>query len=130
MIKNFKEFSHLLDEQKRIHETKVFHEEDSYEKYGDGSDYEGYTSWLDFWEQHSKSNLSDIKKCPCCGETMTDPDGAHVVDSNGNKYITPTCSSCNSKAAQNEEFRCKPFFVQDKHLVDFDWEAVKKLRKS
>ena len=33
-------------------EITVIHQKDSYTKYGDGDEYEGYNSWIDFWKKN------------------------------------------------------------------------------
>lgn len=106
----------------------VSHLEHSKEKYGDGSEYEGYNSWIDFWKKKSRKNLEDIVKCPCCGGEMTDIVGSHVIDDDNEIYVTPTCNKCNSKAINDEEFRNRKFLVREDRLALFDYSIMKKKR--
>ena len=112
--------------------TNVYHLEHSKEKYGDGSEYKGYDSWIDYWEKESGKKLGTMVKCPCCGEEMpvTDIVGSHVIDEDKKIYVTPTCDKCNSRAINDKEFRNHKFSVRKDHLVLFDYSSLKKLRIS
>ena len=111
-------------------EYYVTHIKDSIKKYGNGNEYEGFDSWIEFWEKRNSEHkkVKTIGKCPCCGEPMLEPDGAHVKDDSDNIYITPTCSKCNGASAQDEKFRALPFKVKFKYLVPFNYNELKKLR--
>jgi len=57
---------------------------------------EGYSSWLDFWEEkkNKKATVCEVKSCE------GDPDvGGHVIKSGegGKEYILPMCYECNNK---------------------------------
>ena len=124
--------SKMIDEAAQNLEHEVIHEKDSYIKYGDASDY-GYNSWIEFWQKKSTYGelLNTIKRCPCCGDLMSEPVGGHVQDAYGTEiFITPICDSCNSSAANNEEFRKTPFRVKLKYLVEFDYDKLRPLRRS
>lgn len=122
----------IISEEIENHEISVTHVENSFEKYGNGNEYNGFDSWIDFCEKRSTDGkrISAISKCPCCGEPMIHPDGAHVQDSSGNIYVTPVCSKCNGTAAQDVNFRKRQFQVKYKHLVPFNYDELKKLRHS
>ncbi len=113
-------------------EYEVIQEKDSYKNYGDGSEYKGYDSWIDYWQKKSPNRglLNTIKCCPCCGNPMNNPVGGHVQDAYGTKYITPICNSCNSSAANNENYRKETFRVKYKYLVEFDYDELRPLRRS
>lgn len=127
-----KEIEKFLD--RRLNQRHVIiHVKDSYKKYGDGSEYKGYDSWIDFWQKKSYDGnlLNTIKRCPCCGKPMNNPVGGHVQDAFGTEiFITPICNSCNSSAANDENFRKKPFRVKLKYLVKFDYNELRPLRRS
>ena len=108
----------------------VSHLEHSKEKYGDGNEYEGYNSWIDFWKKNSRKNLEDIVKCPCCGREMsvTNIVGSHVIADDDEIYVTPTCDKCNSRAINDEEFRSRKFLVREDRLVLFVYSIMKEIR--
>jgi len=122
----------IINEEIGNQEYSVTHVKDSIKKYGNGNEYVGFDSWIDFWEKRNSSHkkIRTIGICPCCKKPMIQHDGAHVQNSDGKIYITPTCSECNGKAAKDEEFRKKPFYVKYKHLVPFNYNELKKLRYS
>lgn len=72
---------------------------------------DGSSSWIDYWDKHSKYNLQDF--CRDCGKKISGTNifvGAHVkkVNSTDNDiYIVPTCKSCNTKGmSDGHEFEC------------------------
>ncbi|MBQ9546384.1 MAG: hypothetical protein IJU90_03760 [Bacteroidales bacterium] len=63
---------------------------------------EGYSSWLNYWEENMKKPLKDYMEyeCPACKNYFTRQhfDGCHVQkadSSDGKWYIVPLCDSCN-----------------------------------
>ena len=70
---------------------------------------DGSTSWLEYWEKHSKKYAFF---CCDCGKTCPstkDIVGAHVQKVNSHDksvYIVPTCNACNVRGAHdNHSFR-------------------------
>ena len=119
--------------QRELDGEEVIHTKDSKKKYGDGNEYEGYDSWIDYWHKHSTNkHLEESQECPCCGNAKKADEivGGHVETGDGKcKYITPICASCNSRAATDESFRTTAFMVERKYLVPFNYAELNKLRR-
>ena len=94
-------------------EVKVRH-------YNHRQGYEADNNMIEYWEEETKILRKDLTECPCCGNKVADDKenywvGAHVVDENQNRYITPTCNSCNSTYKESRA-KEKWFNVRKKHL--------------
>lgn len=124
---------HFLEIQRAMNQSnnvlKVWHLKDSKKRFGDGAEYVGYDSWIDFWEKCNQKEVK-ITRCPCCNSLMMDSVGSHVIDEYENIYITPTCVECNSKAINDEDFRNTPFEVAYANLVVFNYSELEPLRHS
>lgn len=102
-----------IDEQS----ISVCHMADS-SKY-DPNDY-GFSSWIDYWANGRGVSSPVSPYCPCCELIKKVIVGGHVIaKSSGRVYITPVCTECNIKAANDESFRDKAFLVKQSELVPF-----------
>ena len=57
----------------------------------------GYTSWLEYWEDHAGQKANYCSADNCWGNDLV---GAHVqkaYSDDKNWYIVPLCSSCNQR---------------------------------
>ena len=101
-----------------------------------------YDDWTDFWKSKmlGKQFPDSESLCPCCTKIKTNFVGCHVVitydidkkDNPNSKiiprfYICPVCKSCNSRAANDEDFRTTEFIVLKEMLVpvyDGEYEII------
>lgn len=72
------------------------------------------------WEEKTEISRENLKVCPCCGSRVIGDKenywvGAHVVDKEQKRYITPTCNSCNS-TYKDSKAKEKWFSVKKDHL--------------
>lgn len=80
------------------------------------------SSWIDFWKKNTKRDIPKI--CPCCKHPVNKENfvGAHVIhlvdlaEVNRNKYLTPTCESCNN-TYKNSSANKHPFEVENEMLL-------------
>ena len=79
-------------------------------------------TWIEHWAKNTSEKYPSV--CPGCGKevsNVSDWDGAHVrrVDSSDKTYyITPLCSSCNSKSELE-------FDVESEYLVKASADSCK-----
>ena len=56
-------------------------------------------SWIDYWKSKTNNRFfaTEYPTCPSCRKQVHADEfvGAHVVDVYNNKYICPTCDTCN-----------------------------------
>lgn len=94
-------------------EVKVRH-------YNHKQGYETDDIMIKHWEEETKISRKNLIECPCCGSRVVGDKenywvGAHVVDKEQNRYITPTCNSCNSTYKDSKATE-KWFSVKQRHL--------------
>lgn len=85
-----------------------------------------WESWKAFWSEYTNNKIPQQNYfCPSCNEYKDDIVGEHVIY-NDKMYITPICSSCNSRAVKDIKFRNTPFEVAFNKLCQFNPDELKK----
>ncbi len=62
----------------------------------------GYSSWIDYWEEHMKQTANNCERKGC--KKAEDIVGAHVYKQGNRKdiYLIPLCKSCNHYTVTDE----------------------------